>query len=111
MRKRIARLLPFWRRKRLDILVTHAPPRGHGDAEDIAHWGFEAFLPMLEKPRPRYLLHGHVHTRYEVNLERVRTLGETTLVNCCERYILELPDMPYPMERHGQIRWITRHKE
>ena len=111
MRRRIRYLLPPWRRKRLDILVTHAPPRGHGDAEDIAHWGFEAFLPLLEKHKPRYLLHGHVHARYGAHLERVRTLGETTLVNCCERYILEIPDVPYPLERHCQIRWITRHKE
>jgi Icc-related predicted phosphoesterase len=112
MRKRIRKLR--WQITKyggVDIVVTHAPPRGVGDSEDPAHMGFECLLELIDTYHPKYLLHGHVHTRYEVNLERVRTLGETTLVNCCERYILELPDMPYPMERHGQIRWITRHKE
>ena len=26
----------------VDIVLTHAPPRGYGDAEDLAHRGFEA---------------------------------------------------------------------
>ena len=110
MRRRIFRLLPPWR-KRLDILVTHAPPRGHGDAEDPAHWGFEAFLPLLKRRKPRYLLHGHVHARYGQRLERVRTHEETTLVNCCERYILEIPDVPFQEKHRGRLRWITPHKD
>ena len=32
----------------VDIVLTHAPARGFGDAEDFAHRGFEAFLPLLE---------------------------------------------------------------
>lgn len=111
MRRRIFRLLPPWRRKQLDILVTHAPPRGLGDAEDPAHWGFEAFLPMLERRKPRYLVHGHVHARYGHQHPRVRTHGETTLVNCCERYVLEIPDVTFPEKRRGQLRWITPHKD
>lgn len=111
MRRRIFRLLPPWRRKQLDILVTHAPPRGLGDAEDPAHWGFEAFLPMLERRKPRYLVHGHVHARYGHQYPRVRTHGETTLVNCCERYVLEIPDVTFPEKRRGQLRWITPHKD
>lgn len=111
MRRRIFRLLPPWRRKQLDILVTHAPPRGLGDAEDPAHWGFEAFLPMLERRKPRYLVHGHVHARYGHQQPRVRTHGETTLVNCCERYVLEIPDVTFPEKRRGQLRWITPHKD
>lgn len=111
MRRRIFRLLPPWRRKQLDILVTHAPPRGLGDAEDPAHRGFEAFLPLLEKRKPRYLLHGHVHTCYGHQIPRVRTHGETTLVNCCERYVLEIPDVPFQEKHRGRLRWVTAHKE
>lgn len=111
MRRRIFRLLPPWRRKQLDILVTHAPPRGLGDAEDPAHRGFEAFLPLLEKHKPRYLLHGHVHIRYGHQIPRVRTHGETTLVNCCERYVLEIPDVPFQEKYRGQLRWVTAHKD
>ena len=46
----------------VDIVLTHAPARGFGDAEDFAHCGFEAFLPLLDRYQPRYLIHGHVHT-------------------------------------------------
>lgn len=111
MRRRIFRLLPPWRRRTPDILVTHAPPRGQGDAEDPAHWGFESFLTLLERRRPRYLIHGHVHTRYGHQLSRVRTYRDTTLINACERYVLEIPDAPFPEKRRGQLRWITPHRE
>lgn len=111
MRRRIFKLLPPWRRKGLDILVTHAPPRGLGDANDPAHWGFEAFLPLLEKRKPRYLLHGHVHVRYGHQLPRIRVYQDTTLVNACERYVLEIPDVPFPEKHRGQLRWITPHKD
>jgi hypothetical protein len=45
----------------LDILVTHAPPRGIHDGPDLAHTGFEAFLRLMRIFRPRFLLHGHAH--------------------------------------------------
>lgn len=45
----------------LDILVTHAPPQGIHDKPDRCHQGFRAFVTFMERFRPRYLLHGHVH--------------------------------------------------
>ena len=45
----------------LDILVTHAPPRGIHDGADLAHTGFDAFLWVMRAFRPRFLLHGHSH--------------------------------------------------
>lgn len=93
MQKRIRKL----RRKLkkaggVDILVTHAPARGYGDADDYAHRGFDAFLPLLDEFKPKYMVHGHVHMRYGVDIPRVRQYGETTIINACERYVLELPD-------------------
>ena len=111
MRRRIRRLMPPWRRKRVDILVTHAPPRGMGDGEDLPHWGFEAFSEFLEKHQPRYLLHGHVHTRYGKASPRVRRHKDTTLINACGRHVLEIPDVPFPEKHRGQLRWITRQKK
>lgn len=46
----------------VDVLVTHAPPQGIHDAPDLPHNGFRAFLRFMDWYRPRFLLHGHVHT-------------------------------------------------
>ena len=46
----------------LDILITHAPPFGIHDADDLPHRGFKALLGFMARFRPRYLLHGHKHT-------------------------------------------------
>jgi Icc-related predicted phosphoesterase len=45
----------------LDVLITHAPPRGIHDGQDLAHTGFDAFLQLMDRFRPRFLLHGHSH--------------------------------------------------
>ncbi len=45
----------------LDILVTHAPPLDIHDGPDWPHRGFRAFLELMTRFRPRYLLHGHKH--------------------------------------------------
>ena len=93
MEKRIRRLRTILRRVGgIDIVVTHATVRGYGDDEDRVHQGFEAFLPLLDQYAPRYLVHGHVHTRYGQNRPRVVQRGKTTMINACERYLLELPD-------------------
>ena len=76
----------------MDIILTHAPARGYGDQEDPAHRGFEAFFPLLDKYRPQYLIHGHVHKRYSSKMERVLHYGDTTIINASGRYVLEIPD-------------------
>ena len=91
MRKRIRKL--WWKLHRaggVDIIVTHAPPAGCGDGEDYAHRGFEALLPLLEKYKPRFLVHGHVHLNYGPDRPRVHHYGETTVINAWERFELEL---------------------
>jgi Icc-related predicted phosphoesterase len=45
----------------LDVLITHAPPLGIHDGKDWPHRGFKAFLGLMARFRPRYLLHGHKH--------------------------------------------------
>ncbi len=93
MRKRIAKLrFKLWRHKGVDIVVTHAPPKGVGDGEDIAHRGFQAFLDLIDKYHPKYLLHGHVHLRYGQDRTRIREYNGTQVINCSEYYVLELPD-------------------
>jgi len=111
MRRRIRKLrLAMLRSGKVDVLVTHAPPRGLGDGEDPAHRGFEALREFVEKHRPGYLLHGHVHTRYDRSLPRVRRHMDTTLINGCERYELVIPDREFPEKHRGQLRWRTQQK-
>lgn len=67
MRWKAFRLLPCLLLNRLqhgrylDILVTHSPPFGIHDGPDYPHVGFRVFLTLMERFRPRYLLHGHKH--------------------------------------------------
>lgn len=92
MRKRIRKLKwKLWWHKGVDIVVTHAPPKGVGDDEDAAHRGFEAFLKLIDKYHPRYLLHGHVHLRYGMDKTREREYNGTQVINVCERYVLDIP--------------------
>ena len=58
--------------------------------DDYAHMGFEAFLPLLDRYKPRYLIHGHVHMEYGRDIARVLRRGDTTIINAYERYTLEV---------------------
>ena len=103
MRKRIRKLrYQLWFHRGVDIVVTHAPVKGYGDGPDYAHRGFEAFLELLDRYKPKYLFHGHVHMRYGSDIQRVYHHGETTIINACERYILDLPE--YVVDRYVDIR-------
>lgn len=75
-------------RARPDILITHAPPRRLGDAEDPAHHGFEAFHRLLRVLRPRYHFHGHVHGYGRALPDR--HVGSTTIVNAVGHRLVDL---------------------
>ena len=91
MRKRVKRLrFKLWRSGGIDILLTHAPAYRLGDDTDLAHTGFETFLYMIEKYRPKLLVHGHVHQSYRHDFQRVRQRGDTQVINACGAYLLEL---------------------
>lgn len=50
----------------LDVLVTHAPPKGEGldlDKDDVnkGHFGSEALLKAILEKKPKIVLCGHVH--------------------------------------------------
>ena len=65
MQKRVLKLYPkIWFRGGFDILVTHSPAYQLNDGRDLPHQGFKIFRRLMEKYRPKYFLHGHVHMSY-----------------------------------------------
>lgn len=111
MRRRIRRLrYQLWKHKGVDIVVTHAPPKGLGDQEDNAHQGFESLLELIDQYHPQYLLHGHVHMRYGQNSQRINQREDTTVINVCERYTLEIADVPVAPKRKNVLEFKTRYK-
>lgn len=70
----------------VDIILSHAAPRGVGDWDDASHRGFEAFLELIDTYHPKYLLHGHVHLSYGHDIKRVQEYAGTKVINCCQRY-------------------------
>jgi calcineurin-like phosphoesterase family protein len=64
---------------RIDVLLTHAPPLGVGDAEDLPHRGFRALHRLVAQTSPPLLLHGHVHS-YGVGTPDL-SIGSTTVRN------------------------------
>ncbi|MGC4108061.1 MAG: metallophosphoesterase [Thermomicrobiales bacterium] len=86
MRWMILKMTPrlLWNKYRhgraLDILVTHAPPRDVGDREDMAHRGFIAMRGFLERFKPVYQLHGHIHL-YDRSKPYSQRFDETEVIN------------------------------
>lgn len=73
----------------IDVLITHSPPYGIHDGSDLPHMGFKAMLRFLEWYRPRYMLHGHVHT-YD-RRKKIRTqYKDTCIVNVNPMTVLDI---------------------
>jgi len=91
-RARALRGRAWWCRRRdgrgVDVLLTHAPPRGVGDADDPPHRGFRALPGLVAALRPAALLHGHVHSRGAP--ARTSRLGSTVVCNVTGWHLLEV---------------------
>ncbi|MBN1179076.1 MAG: metallophosphoesterase family protein [Anaerolineae bacterium] len=72
----------------VDVLITHAPPHGIHDGEDLPHRGFAAFRWFIARFKPRYLLHGHKHV-YGPETTRTRH-HSTTVVNVYPFTVIEV---------------------
>jgi len=87
MHRRVRKLrFKLWRNRGFDILLTHSPALGVGDGSDRAHEGFEAFLRLIERCKPRVMVHGHTHLNYGYNIKRINKIGNTTVINAYEKY-------------------------
>ncbi len=91
MRRRFYKLKPalWWKKNKIDILVTHAPAYGLNDLEGLPHKGFKIFRKIIEQYKPRYFLHGHVHLTYSRNPRQIRH-GETEIINGYQHHIFDI---------------------
>jgi Icc-related predicted phosphoesterase len=64
--------------RHLDVLVTHAPPKGIHDGQDLPHQGFTGYLEFLRRYRPALMVHGHTHVYNRSTV--TETMFEGTLV-------------------------------
>ncbi len=93
MKQRVARLrFQLFRKRGFDILVTHAPAYQLNDGRDLPHQGFQVFLNLIEKYKPKYFLHGHVHLSYGRNHKRYDKYRDTHVINAYERCIFDYED-------------------
>ncbi len=90
MRRRISRCrFSIFTNKGFDILLTHAPAANINDMQDLPHKGFECFTYLIDRYKPEYFIHGHVHKTYG-NFVWEQKIGKTTVINAFERYIIEI---------------------
>lgn len=73
----------------LDILVTHAPPLGIHDGKDLCHRGFKCFNDFIQKYKPKYLIHGHVHL-HGVDNYWMTEVNNTTVINAYGYRVIEV---------------------
>jgi Icc-related predicted phosphoesterase len=74
--------------RKLDVLVTHAPPFGVAPAEDAAHVGFVAFQRIIKSLHPLLLVHGHIHPYGKTQPER--RVDGTRIINAIPSRMIEL---------------------
>ena len=93
MKRRVAKLwFLLVRRRGFDILVTHAPAYELNDGRDLPHQGFRIFLTLLEKYKPKFFIHGHVHMAYGRKHKRYDKYQETHVINAFERCVFDFED-------------------
>jgi uncharacterized protein len=79
----------LFKKRYIDILVTHAPPYKIHDQEDLCHRGFRCFNEFIEEFRPKYLIHGHTHL-YGINNNWLTVVNETKVINAYGYRIIEI---------------------
>lgn len=95
-RQMLFRVLKMWIkiffRGGFDILVTHAPAYQLNDGSDLPHRGFKIFRTLLDRYKPKYFLHGHVHMSYGREHKRYDTYKKTHVINAFERCVFDYED-------------------
>lgn len=90
MKRRVKRLwFTLLRHGGFDILLTHAPAYQLNDGRDLPHQGFQVFLELMKKYRPKFFIHGHVHMSYGRQYKRYDKYEDTHVINAYDRCIFD----------------------
>ncbi|MBF0241105.1 MAG: metallophosphoesterase [Desulfamplus sp.] len=93
MKKIVSRMkLSIWLNKGVDIVISHASPRYIHDAEDRCHRGFKVFHKVIDKYKPAYFIHGHIHKNFNSPDDRITTINTTKVINTYGYNIIEIND-------------------
>ena len=46
-------------------------------------------MDLLEKYKPKYFLHGHIHQSYGIHIPQITPWGETTIINSYDHCVFE----------------------
>jgi len=95
MNWKIKRMIPrlciikLFKKRFVDILVTHAPPAGIHDAGDLCHRGFKSFSNFINRYHPKFLVHGHIHL-YGTNNKWLTEARGTKVINAYGYRVIEI---------------------
>jgi Icc-related predicted phosphoesterase len=79
----------LFKKRYVDLVITHAPPAGIHDQPDRCHQGFKSFRTFIETYKPRYFVHGHTH-RYSAKDPWQTQYQETMVINTSGYRILDI---------------------
>jgi hypothetical protein len=71
------------------IVLTHAPPAGIHDSEDVCHRGFTCFREAIDLWNPVYFVHGHMHNYTGGPV--ISTVGTTDVINSYLYRVFQAP--------------------
>ncbi len=74
----------------VDILLTHAPPRGPNEGDDYAHRGVLAFNRFMRRWKPKLHVHGHVHLQGANAPREYVSESGTRVVNAFEFTLIDI---------------------
>lgn len=79
----------IFKKRRVNIVVTHAPPFKIHDREDLCHRGFKAFKKLIDWCKPDYFIHGHIHI-YGTATEWKTQVCSTQVINAYGFRIIDI---------------------
>jgi Icc-related predicted phosphoesterase len=89
-----------------DIVVTHAPPSGCHEGDDVCHRGFQSFRTAIAAWEPAVFVHGHTHAYNGPQREEV--VGSTRVINAFPHGMFEVPLPSDVRARERETRPVER---